>query len=164
MATFQIGDVYDLSFPANHFDVVMCNNVLYHLPSIVQPISELLRVTRRIVVIRTLIGERSFYIKEVLSNLRDPNSQVPPESEFDDHGEPVSFSYLNIYSRAYFESVIRNIESGATINIMEDTFFEPAAIEEDWGIRKFPNATRILAGNQVNGHVMLPFHFVVIAK
>src|SRR5438876_5752222 len=53
---FQLGDIYALPFKDDEFDIVVCNDVLYHLPSIVKPVSELLRVARRFVQLRTLIG------------------------------------------------------------------------------------------------------------
>jgi ubiquinone/menaquinone biosynthesis C-methylase UbiE len=164
MATFQIGDIQHLEFPDNHFDVVMCNNVLLHLPSIVKPIAELLRVSRRLVLIRTLIGDRSFHIKEVRSTLTDAYSKVSAESEFDDNGEPASFNYLNIYSRTFFVSAVRRANPNVRLKFVEDTFFNPAGIEEACRTRTFPNATRMVGGNQVIGYIILPYQFVFIEK
>jgi ubiquinone/menaquinone biosynthesis C-methylase UbiE len=53
---FMVGDIFDIPVEDNRFDVVMCNNVLLHLPSVQKPINELIRVSKRFVVIRTLIG------------------------------------------------------------------------------------------------------------
>lgn len=163
-ATFHVGDIYDLQFPDNHFDIVICNNTLMHLPSLVKAIAEVIRVSRRLVLIRTLIGDRSFYIKEVRSTLTDPYSQVLPESEFDDDGQPVSFNFLNIYSRAFFESAVLRANSDVKIKFVEDTYFNLAGIEEPWRTRTFPNATRMVGGNQVIGYIILPYHFVFIEK
>lgn len=47
---FDIGDVRDLKFKDECFDVVMCPNVLMHLPDLT-PMAELFRVSRRYVLI-----------------------------------------------------------------------------------------------------------------
>ncbi len=40
-------DILNLSFPANHFDCVLCWGVLMHIPDVVRAISELMRVAKR---------------------------------------------------------------------------------------------------------------------
>jgi ubiquinone/menaquinone biosynthesis C-methylase UbiE len=167
-STFQVADVYDLPFADSQFDIVMCNNMLYHLPSIVKPIAELMRVSSRLLSIRMLIGNRSFYIKEVHSTLWDQHTEVEPESEFDDNGEPVSFNYLNIYSRAYLEGTIRRAHADATINILEDTFFDPSAIEQSRQTisheARSNAATHMVGGMQSVGYILQPFNFVFAKK
>ena len=37
---FMRADIYDIKLPDNSYDIVMCNNVLLHLPSINKPLSE----------------------------------------------------------------------------------------------------------------------------
>ena len=49
-AQFVRGDAYDLPFGSSEFDVVTCFEVLVHLPSILRPIAELMRVSRRLVI------------------------------------------------------------------------------------------------------------------
>ena len=44
--TFQIGDAKKLSFPAGHFDLVICNSLLHHVPHPLVTLNELARVTR----------------------------------------------------------------------------------------------------------------------
>lgn len=65
LARFAVEDAYDLSFADESFDLVISCNLLLHLPSIRRPLAELIRVARRAVVVRTLVGERSFRIQEV---------------------------------------------------------------------------------------------------
>jgi ubiquinone/menaquinone biosynthesis C-methylase UbiE len=45
------GDVTDLQFPDNNFDVVLCAEVLEHVPALQQACSEIARVARHAVVI-----------------------------------------------------------------------------------------------------------------
>ena len=161
-SSFQVGSIYELPFQDNEFDVVMCNNVLLHLPSIVKPIAELTRVARRLVLIRTLIGDRSFRVQEVFSKDTWPFSSVPIEEEFDDSGEPTSFGYENIYSRGYFESVFRRASPKADIKIIEDTFFDADAINHSAETEGLPNATRVINGMQSLGYILTPWCFVLV--
>ena len=159
---FQIGDIYGLPFEDNQFDIVMCNNVLLHLPSIVKPISELVRVARRFVLIRTLIGDRSFRVQEVFSKDTWPFSDVPTESEFDDSGEPISVGYENIYSRGYFEGTVNRCNPNAEIQVIEDTFFDADAVNHSADTEGLPNATRITGGMQSLGYILTPWAFVLV--
>lgn len=163
-AKFLVGDIFDLPFDDGDFDLVLCNNVLYHLPRLVRPMEELLRVTRRLLQARTLVGTRSYRIQEVFSSAFYA-TDVAPEEEFEDDGEPRSFSYLNIHSRRYFEGVVRRFQPDARVEYIEDTFFDPRAIERsarrEW---KNPNPTYMLGGKQVSGYIVLPFHFVKVHK
>lgn len=163
-AAFGIGDIHDLPFPDRAFDIVMCNNVLLHLPGIVKPVRELLRVAKRMVLIRTLIGERSFRIQEVYSKANWPFSTVPVEEEFNDSGEPVSFGFENIYSREYFETVVRRADPQVRVEFAEDTFFDPAAISRSADTEGLPNPTKAINGMQVFGYVILPWYFVTIRR
>ncbi|WP_455198542.1 class I SAM-dependent methyltransferase, partial [Kaarinaea lacus] len=56
-ADFKVGDIFNLPFEDNSKDVVMCNNVFLHLPSIKKPLSELCRVARRFVLVRSMVGD-----------------------------------------------------------------------------------------------------------
>ena len=51
---FKKGDIFNIPFKNKSFDIVMCNNFLHNLPSIDKPIHELMRVSKKYVVIRTL--------------------------------------------------------------------------------------------------------------
>lgn len=163
-AAFTIGDVHDLPFADRTFDIVMCNNVLLHLASVVKPVGELLRVAKRLVLVRTLIGDRSFRIQEVYSRAVWPFSEVAVEDEFSDSGEPVSYGYENIYSRGYFEAVVRRADSHASIEFTEDTFFDPDAINRSAESEGLPHPTRAVSGMQVFGYVVLPWHFVSVRR
>ena len=98
-AVFKTGDIYALPFADASYDLVMSNNLLLHLPSIQKPLQELCRVARRHVLVRTLVGERSFRIQEVRGS----------GDEFDENGEPHDFAYFNIYSKGYIEFLLGSI-------------------------------------------------------
>ena len=44
--TFQVGDVYQLDFPSQHFDVVHAHNLVQHLPEVPKALREMARVTK----------------------------------------------------------------------------------------------------------------------
>ena len=63
---FHIGDIFDLSVEDGTFDIVINNNVLLHLPPPpTKAFAELIRISRKYVVIRTIFGERNYIIKEI---------------------------------------------------------------------------------------------------
>jgi ubiquinone/menaquinone biosynthesis C-methylase UbiE len=147
-ARFLVSDIFNLEFPDAAFDVVMCNNLLLHLPSVMKPIEELVRVARRAVFVRTLLGDRSFRIQDV----------YPQAMEFDERGEPSRFYYYNIYSEAYVGYLLRRIERVKSWSIAPDFDFDKERIQssasEHGGAR---NASRVLGQYQVNGYILQPW-------
>jgi len=152
---FHVGDVFDLNLPDASADVVMSNNMLLHLPSIARPISELCRVARRCLLIRTLIGDRSFRIMDVADKDGDGD-------EFEASGEPKAYHYFNIYSRNHVDRLLRAEPRIKSFEIVEDTDFNPAAIDSDAANRsEARDVTRSLGGQLVNGCILQPWAFVI---
>lgn len=151
--SFVGGDIFQLPFPDKSFDVVTANNVFLHLPSIAKPFEELCRVARRMVLIRTLIGNRSFRVQEV--------QQKNPE--WTDDGQPSAFYFYNIYSEAYFRFLASRLHRIKNIKIDMDRQFRQEAIEEGAEVQKHRiGVTRILGGWQLNGYLLLPWSFATI--
>ena len=162
---FKSGDIFDIPFKKDSFDVVMCNNFLHNLPSIDKPIHELLRVSKRYSIIRTLVGDRSFRIQEVRNSKWDKNSVTPPSKEFENNGQPKEYNFFNIYSRDYLESLILKNAPNATYRFMVDTSFNPKAIRDSAKKEgKLPNATTVIGKTQVNGYILMPWTFIEIWK
>jgi SAM-dependent methyltransferase len=152
-ASFKEADVFDLPFEEQSFDVTLCNNVLLHLPSVRKPMEELCRVSRRLLVIRTLVGERSFLIKEVRQE----------GTEFDDRGDPIHFNYYNIYASAFLKAILERQPRFRSVDIIQDRDFDPTRIEEAAQVHSSAgNPTRIFDGWQVNGYVLQPWAFVIV--
>lgn len=153
---FQVGDIFNLPFEDNAFDVVNCSNVLLHLPQIEKPVSELCRVGRRQVLLRTLVGDRSFIVKEV----------KPPQegaTEFDAQCEPVAYSYFNIYSRDYVSALLQGLPGVAGFEIAEDLDFDQGKINEDRATDSISSErTRCNGGMQRLGYLLLPWAFIKI--
>jgi ubiquinone/menaquinone biosynthesis C-methylase UbiE len=154
--SFQQGDIFGLPLEDAAFDIVMSNNVLLHLPSIEKPIRELCRASRRRVLIRTLVGDRTFRIQEVHAG--DDSVET-----FDSSGEPKDFNFFNIYSRVYVESILKTVPGVRRYTIDLDTDADPQGIEAN--AAQFGNdatATRMLGPWQCNGYILLPWSFIDI--
>lgn len=150
--SFQTGDLYQLPFSEKSFDIVMSNNLFLHLPSIKTPLEELCRVSRRYVLIRTLVSERSFRIQEVRCQ----------GDEFNEDGSPKSFNYYNIYSRVCIEHFLSKITRVEKWEIVPDNNFDPKRISEDAEKIKSTNITKIFNGWQVNSCILQPWAFIKI--
>lgn len=163
-ATFKISDITDLSFADNTFDIVMSNNVLLHLPPPPRKaISELLRVSKKYVLIRTVFGERNYIIKEC----RNPE-EVYGESEkeklaernfINEDGQPVSFNYFNMYTEDYLRDIIAELAPDAEIKIIPDTF--GAFDNREVGGH---TATKVEGDRQISGNLILDWRFLVLTK
>jgi len=152
---FEVGDVFDLNLEDNFADLVMCSNLLLHLPSIEKAISELWRVTKKFLVVRSLIGKVSFRIKQV---------NVP--EEYNEEGEPLDFHFLNIYSHEYLLRLIRKLDRVKEVKFVEDKDFNPRNIGiSNWKNGQKPfDLTGIVNGMQVNNYIMLPWQFLILEK
>ncbi len=162
IAEFRQGSIFELPVADREFDVVTSSNLLMHLPSIVKPLGELIRASRKWVLVRTMIGDRSFRIQEVLSKPTWAYTDVRAEDEFDDNGEPRAFSYENIYSKDYFSAVVRRHTPNASITYLDDDQFQAENIQQSADTEGLANATRIVDGKQVFGYVLLPYCFALI--
>jgi len=110
--------------------------------------------------VRTLIGERSFRIQEV----RSPDGrEIGGEEEFDERGEPRSFGYYNIYASSYIERLLAKMSGIKSSRITPDRNYDARELSP---ARAVPgaavNTTRVIDGWQVNGYILLPWHFVII--
>ena len=150
---FIQSDIFNLSMGDASFDIVTCNNVLLHLPSIQKPVAELLRVTRSTLVIRTLIGNRSFRIKDV---------EVSGD-EFYPEGEPRQYHYYNIYSQAYFKHLLAGHPKVRGYEFIEDWDYDPAVIEQAGAEHEgMMDTTDVLGKWQRNGYILQPWTFLVV--
>ncbi|MDJ0893593.1 MAG: class I SAM-dependent methyltransferase [Alphaproteobacteria bacterium] len=152
-AQFIQGDIFELPFEDARFDIVMCNNVLLHLPTVRTPLRELCRVAGRHVLIRTLIGERSFRILEVHG----------PDEDYDDTGEPSEFNYFNIYSTSYVDRLLSEVPCAKRWRILPDRDFDAQKIAREKSFREDAATVTTMTGNwQTNGYILSPWSFVEI--
>ncbi len=154
-AHFVVGDIFAIDFPDFAFDVVMCNNVLVHLPSIARPLSELCRVAKRSVLIRTLVADKSYVVQDVTPD--------KDGADFDEAGKPVGFHYLNIYGEPYIRRLLGAIPRVQGWQIEFDRDFMPEHLADT--AKALPaawDATRVAQGMQFTGPIMLPWHWITI--
>jgi SAM-dependent methyltransferase len=154
-ARFVVGDIFAIDFPDRSFDLVMCNNVLLHLPNIVKPLRELCRVARRQLLVRTLVGEKSYVIQDV-------NPGIDGE-DFDADGKPLGFHYLNICGEAYVRHLLAKTSRVVRVQIEIDREFSPERIADT--ARAMPgawDATKVTEGMQHSGPIMFPWQWITI--
>jgi ubiquinone/menaquinone biosynthesis C-methylase UbiE len=151
---FMVGDIFQIPLKDNEVDIAMCNNVLLHLPSIERPISELIRIAKRKIIIRSLIGEHTLRIK-----------QVHKPEEFDENGEPNKFHFHNIYSKGYIEQLLSKHNLKNYTFILDLDFNSNAFNTNDNFIGERPeNLTYVLNGMQINTYIIQPWTFLIIEK
>lgn len=144
------------------FDVVICSNVLTHIPEIVTPLREMLRVTKKYLILRTPIHDKSYRIQMVLNSKWFKYTKVSPSKEFDKNGNPVAYEYFDVHSKDYMNHVIKKISPKSKINYIKDTFFSKNQIMNKK--EKKLASTKIINGMQVADLLILPHYFVVIKK
>jgi ubiquinone/menaquinone biosynthesis C-methylase UbiE len=154
-AYFRHANLFDLNFQDKSFDIAICTNLMQNLPNIVRPLGELSRVSRRIVVIRLLCGDRTFLIRDVHSH----------EPELDASGEPYAFNYYNIYSRAYVDSLVSKLPDVQSHSIEADWDYsveniDNPALKDSTGAQR----TTMIGRYQANGYILLPWAFLTILK
>lgn len=153
--SFGTADVFNLPFEDRRFDIVMCNNVLLHMPSIRKPLSELYRVARRHVLVRTLIGETTYRIQE---------SRSHDLAAFDSDDAPTQFHFLNIYARPLVESMVAELGEAKVSVEADDEFSTDAINSERAAYSEEGVRTNVVGGRQVGGHIVHPWAFLHIER
>jgi hypothetical protein len=153
----------NITFKKDEFYIVICNNLLLHIPNLTKPIKELLRVAKKTIIIRTHIHDKSYRVQLVYNNKWWKYTNVKPENEFDNKGNPRSFSYFDIISEDYFRSLVRKSYPRARIVINKDKF-NANLINKSSKKEKRPGATKIVNGMQISDLLVLPNKIVEINK
>jgi len=152
-ARFLVGDIFALDFADASFDVVLCSNVLIHLPSIARPVAELCRVARRHLLVRTLVADKSYVVKDV----------VPQQDgdDFDEDGNPRAFHFLNLYGEAYVRRLIARDPRVRGVRIERDVDFAVERLADTAeSLPKAWDATRVINGMQISGPILLPWCWI----
>jgi len=161
---FKRGNIFELPVKNNEFDITICNNVFLHLPSIERPLKELIRVTNKTVILRTVLYDYSYKIQLVYNSNWWKGTYIKPLNEFDKNGNPKSFSYFNIHSFDYLKALLNKINPQLKIKFIKDNFFSKKNIQKSIKKEKRPLATRIIGKEQFSGCIMQPHYFVIIKK
>lgn len=151
-AKFVVKSVLKPLFPNNPFDIVYCCNVLLHLPDFREPVTNLLSSTKKVCIIRTLIGDNSTIVKSPLTD------------DYDKEGNPINFWYLNTWKKEYFTEFVKKL--GWKISYIDDKF-SPSNIQHEFDkvkTDKFDKGTRILNGRQVIDNIICNWTWIKITK
>lgn len=154
-ASFVKADIFALGFETASYDIVTCNNVLLHLPSIAKPLAELVRVAKRKVIVRLLAGDRSFRIMDI--------TPTPNGDDFEESGEPKNYHFHNIYGRSYIEKLLGAEKRVKGWKLELDQDFDKDLIERSVSEHgKAHDATKVFGNMQVNGYVIQPWSILEI--
>lgn len=166
--SFEVASVSDLPLPDNTVDVSISLNVLEHMKAPGPTLSELIRVTKQLVIVRTSVADRTYIIQEVRNSELWAGANAtyaelpPPGDELGPDGEPRQFVYQNMWGSPYLLSTISRIVPNARILIVEDTFFSADAIREDNRLTGLPHAAVVSGRQQIVGPLILPHCWVLI--
>lgn len=154
MAAFELADAYSLNVKDRTVDVTLCANLLLHLPTASKPLSELVRITRRRLLIRMLVSDASYVVKRV----------TPAEDgrDFDKHDQPCTFHYLNIYSEAYIRNQLTQSGRIHKISFQLDKDYDPSRISDSQSLLNISgwNATGVMQDMQRSGMLLMPWTWV----
>lgn len=162
-ATFVQGSIFDIPFPDNSFDIVMCNHVILHMPpeNIRKAFSELVRVSRYKSVTRTVFGERNYIIREVLDH-NDVHPEDPREIRYENFDLTTHpYRYFNLYTPEFVEQAIRSAHGDVDIELRPDRDYTAFDNTKE---AKIKTATRTMGDLQVSGNLILDFKFIITEK
>jgi ubiquinone/menaquinone biosynthesis C-methylase UbiE len=162
-------EVTKLPFDSNSFEIVVSLNVLEHLNEPSRAIRELLRCAKNYLVIRTLVSDQTFIVKEVRNSghadLGYTHLDLPmPENELNEFGEPKVFIYQNVYSKALLSHILKSEKSIKKWEIIEDVMYDQSAFDLDNSMSNLPRATKVINGKQVRGLFIDTNYWIVIEK
>ena len=151
---FKLGNIFNIPFSDQTFDIVMANNVLLHLPpNPIQAIKELVRVSSEYIIIRTTFGERNYIIQEVRGSSESENPYV--------EDKPRSSNYFNLYTEDYFRRVFYEISPSLKVKIIKDESFKNFDTRDQTNNN---TGTKTVNGVQYSGNIILDWRFIIISK
>lgn len=158
---FLCGDIYNLQFKDNSWDIVICCNLILHLPPPpIKPISELIRVSSKYICIRTVFGERNYITKEVRSSEEIQGLPAREGNLIDQEGKPLAYNYFNMYTEQYFRDIVSDISGNIDMKIIRDDYWNPFDNTAVAG----KTATKVMGDKQVSGNLLLDWRFIVLSK
>jgi ubiquinone/menaquinone biosynthesis C-methylase UbiE len=161
--------VEDLPFDDNKFDIVVCLNVLEHLHEPKKALKELLRCAKNFVVIRTMVSDQTFIVKEVRNTLHkelgyDHLDLPEPKDELDELGNPKVYIYQNVYSKELINGILHEQTDIKAWKIFEDDMFDKEAFDLDNKVSNLPRITKIINGKQVRGLFIDTNYWITVDK
>lgn len=160
-ANFSVGDIYDLDFNDEQFDIVTCNNTIFALPPPPTPaLAELIRVSSEFVIIRTLIGQSNYIIKKIWTAEEIDSITSSEKDLITADGELPEFDYTNMYTKNYYRQIIEEISPDLSVTFVKDDNF--SSFDNTENIEE--GATKVINGKQVSGNLIYDYNFIIIEK
>lgn len=153
--SFINGDIFHLPFKNNTFDIVLCSNVLLHIPPPpANSLKELIRITKKILILRIPLGVRNYIIKEV-HDIESHSDEI-----LQDNGTPIKYNYFNIYTSNYINFVIEKICKNSKVEIIRDLSFGNFDNRSTLG----DTGSYTSNGQQISGNLLVDWNYIVITK
>ncbi len=154
LSNFVHCDGLNLPFKNKSFDYTLVN--LFHFfPKLDEPLKEALRVTKKMLIWRTPIGQISYMIKWVLYEQRhDKIGSLHIDRNNLDH------CIYMLYSKDYIKSIVKSF-GGKVMFIERDKNFKHF---DNTSLKEFKNipSTKTINGVQMNGNLHLDWHYIGI--
>lgn len=168
-AEFFEAGAEEVPFEDKSFDLVVSLNVLEHLKSPVRALDEMIRCARKAILVRTLMSDQTFIVKEVKNNTHAHQGydhlKLPSiEKELDDSGEPTVYIYQNVYSEGYINGILENHPDVSSWKIFEDNLWDAHNFDKDNELNPLDRHTKIINGKQVRGLFIDTNTWIVIEK
>lgn len=160
-ADFSVGDIYDLKFEDKQFDIVTCNNTILSLPPPpTLALAELIRVSSKFVIIRTLISKHNYIIKKIWTAEEMDSITSSEKDLITTDGELPEFDYLNMYTENYFRQIIHSISPELSVTFKKDVAF--SSFDNTENIEE--GATKVINNMQISGNLIYDYYFIIIEK
>ena len=151
-ADFVCGDALTLPFKQNSYDTIIVN--LYHFfPNLENALSEAMRVAKKRILWRTLIGEYNYVIKMISENDYSEIGTITPDRNDYDH------TLIMMYTKEYIQGLISKL--GGKIEFIEQDLdfsdFDNNALSEF-----SMHSSRSANGVQTHGNLIFDWQYVSI--
>tara|TARA_B100000780_G_C21011469_1_gene405049 strand:+ start:191 stop:940 length:750 start_codon:yes stop_codon:yes gene_type:complete len=152
---FKKMNIENTKLKKNYFDISFCANVLLHINNPGLAIQNLIKSTKKVVILRTLISEKDYITKEVINQKNFINYKKSID--------PKSFLYYNSFSKETVESWVKSSKKKYSIKFIEDKNYLTKNIKQNSEFKQNKTEnTKILNNKQFNGPIMLNWYFVII--
>jgi hypothetical protein len=116
------------------FDFVICVNAFMYFASARAALSNLLRATRRHLLIRSYFADANYRIMRAQTMSNHDKSTVSEVDVFDENGNMRCYDFWNIYSCSYMEALVKSIDPKAKLEWLEDENMV-ASMEQERSLR-----------------------------
>lgn len=138
----KTGDIFNLKFRDNSFDIVICYMVLPFIPAWRRAVRELVRVTKRHLFIRLLLSDFTYIIKIYKER----------------HGPGAPYEFYNIYSEREFVEYLKKV-GAKEVEVLEDECRIKLKKKKD-----LPFSTYTYGRLQIIGNIILTWKVVHVLK